>query len=288
MDGAAGQSSPKSLMAIHRVYKSLPEKKRLIADHILKNPAKVIRDSITALARDCGCNQTTIVRFCREIGYGGFPEFKISLASDMSGPLGQFGGRIEAKDGFSKVKEELLATYSRALNDTFAMLSEQDVKRAVGFILKAERILFAGVGASGLVAADAQVKLMRLGFDAAYHADCHLQRMNAALLGAHGLLIAVSFSGETREVVESAAIAKRAGAKIISITNFSKSSLSGVSDVSLFSVSVEGKDRLAAMSSRIVQSAVIDFLALQITLKDLDKVNKSFAKSQEVALNENY
>lgn len=274
-------------MAIHRVYRSLPEKKRRIADYILNNPGKVIRDSITNLAKDCDCNQTTIVRFCREIGYKGFPEFKISLASDMSGPLHQFVGRIEPGDDFSKVKQELLNTYTMALNDTFSLLQEEDLKKSASYISRAKRILFAGVGASGLVAADAQSKFMRHGFHSIYYGDSHFQKINIALLDSSDLLIAISFSGETREILEAARIAKDNGVPLISITNFTKSKLVGLSDLSLFSVSVEDKGRLAAMSSRIVQSAVIDFLILYLTLKDFGKVKNNFKKTQSVILNEN-
>ena len=280
-------STPKCLMAISKAYGNLSSKKRAIADYVVENPEKTLRGSITRMAKDCGCNPSTIVRFCREVGYKGFPEMKIDLASDLSGPLKQFNGRIRKEDGFSKIKSELLGIYFSSLNETFSKLDEEDVRKAASLIMKAQRIALSGVGASGAIASEAQAKFMRIGRLASYHADPHYQKIASSLLDQRDVLVAISFSGETRDVLSSVEIARAKGVPVLAITGNGNSKLAELADVKLISVSFEDKFRLTAMSSRIAQSAIIDLLVLSMTLQDYGRVKEDFDKTQAVIIKGN-
>ena len=80
------------------------------------------------------------------------------------------------------------------------------------------------------------------------------------------VIVAISYTGRTRETVEIAQIARDNGATVIGITN-PQSPLAEVSSVVLPVISPEDTEVYMPMSSRIIQLTVIDILATGVTLK---------------------
>ena len=62
----------------------LSKSERKIASFILKNPSKIINQSISSLAEDTGVSLPSVNRFCKKLGFGGYPALKIQLAQELS------------------------------------------------------------------------------------------------------------------------------------------------------------------------------------------------------------
>lgn len=207
---------------------------------------------VRQFVRDCNCNDAQIVRFCQKIGLKGFQELKSSIADDFI-PVKLTVPHSEAKSEFEQVRQDFQQNYLQVLKDTTVQFDEQSVTSAVDAVFKAKRIYLCGMGASGIVAQDFQIKLSRMGFNAFYTADTELSKTYCALLETNDVLIAVSFSGENLAVIDVAKIARKHGATVIGISNYPKSPLSESSDLLLLTASEESAFRLGAMGSRIAQ-----------------------------------
>jgi DNA-binding MurR/RpiR family transcriptional regulator len=125
-------------------------------------------------------------------------------------------------------------------------------------ILKSNNILVCGLGNSASVAIDASHKIFRLGLNAHSYTDNHLQSIAAAHTDENSVVIGISHSGESRDIIEALQIAKQNGATTIAITNFGKSPIDKYSDIILHTVSDETNYRILGLSSRIAQLAIID------------------------------
>ncbi len=275
-------STPQCILKLKQFYPQFSGNYKAIADHILENPETFIQGKIKDISRSCNCDDAQVVRFCKKLGYSGFSELKSSFAADFIPLKLNINVREAASGGnFAQVKHDFLDNNLRVMNDTVALFDEAGFGRAVEWIRGAKRISLCGAGSSGMVAGDLQIKLLRLGYNAFHLADPEMNRMFGGLLEPEDLLIAFSFSGENELVKACAAEAKRRGVKVIGITNFPHSSIGGLCDLNLLTASDENTFRLGAMSSRIAQLLVVDFLALQLALCDLPRAEENVIRTHQ-------
>ena len=126
-----------------------------------------------------------------------------------------------------------------------------------------------------------------LGIDCQYYTDYYLQRIAASSLHQDDTVIAISYSGQSKDVVDTVKTAKKAGAKVVVITNFEQTLLEKWGDVVLKS---SQKQLLYgdAIFSRTTQMALIDMLYMGIILSDYEKYTHQLDKSSKVVRDKAY
>ncbi|MDD5697404.1 MAG: MurR/RpiR family transcriptional regulator [Victivallaceae bacterium] len=275
--------TPKCILQIKRLYPELTGKYKDIADYILANPEKIIRHKVKDIAGDCNCDDALIIRFCQKIGYSGFSEFKMSIAT------GFLPVRLDIADkefspeySFLKLKRNFLDNNLKALHDTLGHLEEETIKQAVQILSRATKIYLFASGNSGIVAEDIEIKLMRLGFNAIFHQDAEFSKIFMGLCNPDDAILAISFSGETASVCGLAAIAGKKGVPVIAITNYPNSRLTGLADVTLLTASDEKIFRLGPMTSRIAQYYIIDFLIINLALENMERAEEYIVRTHEM------
>jgi len=159
------------------------------------------------------------------------------------------------------------------MNQTIGVLREEELEKAIEVLNKANNIYIFSVGVSGLVGMDFYYKLSRINKRCIAHNDTHLQLTSSALMEKGDVAVAISYSGETKEVLKCVENAKMEGVKVISITKASiDNTLADLSDIVLRVPFVEKSLREGAMSSRISQLAIIDMLFLGMARTNLKEV----------------
>ena len=254
------------LLRIKSAMEVFKPAERSIAQFVLDNPERVMQMSISEAARDIGVGESTVIRFCRAVGYKGYQEFKLRLAQDLVEPVEYIHENISFADRTEDLAQKVFQTNVRAVADTMKSLDPGMVEVAAKALAGARRIDIYGVGYSSLTALDAKLKFARLGLVADSYGDAHLQAMAAALLGRGDVAIGISHSGSTRDVVDALAGARKSGATTISITNFSPSPITRSSDVVLLTASPESPLGGEVLTSRIAQLCVIDVLSVALAV----------------------
>ena len=252
---------------------------RTVADYVLSHPEAVMNMSVSEAARDIEVGESTVIRFCRALGYKGYQEFKLKLAQDLVEPVEFIHENISFDDSTADLAQKVFQTNIKAVGDTMKALDPEMVEVAAQALAQARRVDIYGVGYSSFTALDAKLKFVRLGLVADSYGDAHLQAMAAALLKKGDVAIGISHSGSTKDVVDALAAARKSGASTISITNFSPSPITRASDVVLLTASPESPLGGEVLTSRIAQLCVLDVLsvALAVALGDgcLDLINKT-------------
>ncbi|MFC7099138.1 MurR/RpiR family transcriptional regulator [Nonomuraea rubra] len=169
-------------------------------------------------------------------------------------------GDIDRNDSLEGIVSKVAMNETLSIADTARMLDMEALGEAVARLLAARRIDTFGVGASALVGLDLQQKLSRIGRTAINWHDSHSAWTSAATLDSGCVAVAVSHSGATVDTVEFLAIARKAGAATVAITNFRESPLAGAADVTLTTAARETRFRSGALGSRIAQLMVVDCL----------------------------
>ena len=266
---------------IRSILPELRSSEKKVAETVLKNIEKAITKSITSLAEDAGVSEPTVTRFCRKLGLSGFMELKLCLAKEL--PSGRYlHENVAEADSLPVIFDKLFNSAIEAFSDCLNNIDAEVLRKAVDALGNAGRIEFYGQGGSAVVARDAYHKFFRIGIPCAVHDDPHMQVMSASLLTAGDVLIAISDSGSTKDIIESAQIARKAGATVIGITGRVKSPLSKTSNIVISVNSKEAALLLAPMTSRLVQLAIIDVLFVAVAMgsigdyrQQLNNVKKS-------------
>lgn len=258
-----------------------------IADCILQNPGLLIRDKVSDVAAACNCDNAQIIRFCQKLGFKGFSDMKRAISYDLI-PL---QSRVDIDSvskggGFGELLENFRRDYFQTVNDTIAMSSEKIMLKIIDKIKKARKIMICGLGASGIVAEDLQMKLVHMGYPAFFHDKLTLNQMLCSLLDKNDLMIVISFRGENREILKYVEMAKENGCPVAAICNYSQSELAQISDMLLLTSSNEDDFRIGAMTSRLSQLIVVDILSVMLALNDIKKTERNLAKIHTI-LNEN-
>lgn len=260
-----------SLTRLRELRPRLAEAERRLATYILRHPRLVLDSSITLVASRARVSEATVVRLCRRIGCRGYQDLRIRLAGDLVQPPRQIYGEIEPTDDPSAIKRKVFGLSVRALEETLDVLDDRELERAADAMVGARRLDFYGVGASGIVALDAQQKFLRIGLDAQAFVDPHLQAASAALLRKGDVAMGISESGSTRDTVHALGVARAAGATTVAITRYGPSPIGKVAGIRLHTLSRESGIRGGALASRIAQLAVVDTLLMGVALRRYDQ-----------------
>ena len=241
---------------MNQMLEDLPVSERKVARYVSQNLDNMVGLSVEELAGRSGSSQAAVVRFCKKLGYKGYRDFSIQLVSELAVAQRVNVHRagvsdILAGEKAGNVIRKVCHHNIQAIEDTFSLVDK---------LFHAQRVDLYAIAASNLVAQDAQQKLMRINKRVTAYSDPHLQLSSASTLTPSDVVIALSWSGETREVLEAAELARRNGAFIIAITRFGKVSLEALADVHFGLSAPEMAIRSGAMSSRIAQMTMIDIL----------------------------
>lgn len=252
------------------------------ADYILAHSRQVINLPITELAERIGVSEATIVRMCKKIGYHGFQELKINLAMETVKPIQAVHEEISEDDDMQAVMKKMVAANTNALNSTLDVLSSEELERAVHHLAAARSIQFYGVGGSGPVAQDAAHKFLKTGKPVVAYTDTHMQSMAAALVEPEDVIVAISHSGSSRDIIDALAIAKSRNATTIGITYYARSPIDKVLTIKLGTSAYETLYRMESTSSRIAQLTIIDALFIGVCLCDPDRAVDNIRLTREV------
>lgn len=275
------------LLKIRSLYNSFTKKEKKIADYVLNN-SNVIYMSITELAEACDVGETTIIRFCRKLGTKGYQEFKLVLAREMVSPEEDVHQNIGPLDDLESIIKKTTQANISAIEDTVKVVSSDELDKAINAILNADKVDIYGVGASAFTAGDAKYKLMRIGINAEAIGDPHIQCMSTVNLTPKSVAMGISFSGSTKDTVDSLTLAKKAGAFTIAITNYEKSPITKVADAVLLTSAKETPLRSGALTSKIAQLHIIDILYTCIAIKKKEKSYEMLNKTAEAVLSKMY
>ncbi len=273
-----------SMIRIRQMYPQFAENDRKLADFLLAQPDKARHLSSQKLAELAGVSQSGVVKFAQKLGYKGFPALKLAMSEALSVPPTYAAvtvhNRILSTDSLLTVGEKLLAEKHAALRATLDVNSEQRLQQALFMLTQARKIIIAGIGASGLVAKDFAYKLLKIGLTAIAESDTHVLLATVQALSEEDLLLAISFSGERREINLAAEVARKAGAKTLALTSFSPNTLQQQSDHCLYTLAELPVTRGAAISASTAQHSLTDILFMALIQQDTEKAPERIKHSE--------
>ncbi|CAM7525478.1 MurR/RpiR family transcriptional regulator [Escherichia coli] len=227
-----------------------------LGEFVLSDPARVVYLTITELARESDTSEASVTRLCRTLGCKGYNEFKMALALDLrQGELVERSG-----DEIDNVVNESV----QALQDTAKLLDRTLLEAAALALHQAQSVQIYGVAASAILGEYLHYKLLRLGKPAQLFSDMHRAAMNATTLSKDTLVVAISSSGSTRDLLHVVKLARKQGVRILALSNTPHSPLASLSDIQLVAAKPEGPLSAGALNAKVGVMLLVELLTTSL------------------------
>ena len=261
-------AAPRSaiLEQIERGLDGLSPAEKRVAEQVLAHPRAALNDPIAEIAKAANVSQPTVIRFCRSLGCEGLSDFKLRLASGLTGTVPVMHAQVTDNDSMAELGDKVLGNTAAAILQVRDQLNRDTIDRAIELINGAARVEFHAVGHYSVVAQDAQFKFLRLGLACSACTDPRMLVLSANVLGPKDIAVFISGHGRIPELLEAADRARQRGATVLAITA-SQSPLARKADLALIVDHVEDVATQLPMVSRILHLLVIDILAVGVAMR---------------------
>ena len=265
-----------SLTLIKKNYDLMTNTEKIIADYILNNNDKFIKANIHDMAEELNISSASISKFVKKYCDKTFAQLKIELATNIEKEAYSRTNEIfNWANSIEEMPNNIMNSILKICNDVYKMNGIDQFISAIELINNAKSVYFFGIGSSSIIISDFIQKLMRIKKLCIYNTDSNYGVLNARIATCDDIIIAVSFSGKTKEVNLAVKEAKKSGAKCIAITRNSNSELAELADLILAVPSTElNATRLSPIFSRYGQLFIIDILFLGLAKKQTDSLEE--------------
>lgn len=271
------------LLMLNNMLDRLPASERKVAQFILEQPEQFLQLTAKELGERTSTSAPAVVRLCKSIGLKGIQDLKLRITGDIATvfPTMEFRD-IEKDEPFAQVVQKVAMNIHRTIDETTLLVQENKFETCVQYIEQADQVFVFGMGASSLIADDLKQKLQRIHQNMSTAKDLHNAVTNLASFQSKDVLIAISNSGETNEVIDLITFAKRRGIRVITITQYGVNKVSQLADVALYTSSkFESTYRSGATSSRIAQLFIIDILFMNIVARNYEQTMRYIDLTRE-------
>lgn len=271
------------VLRIKEEYSKLTKSEQRVADYFITNYKEAINESTQSISLITNTSPATVIRFVKTMKFEGIQQLKLALAADIDSDRKYICDEIiHQKDGLEEIIEKNKRNIVNSIEKLYALMDMDLMKQAIDAIDSARKIYLFGVGASGIVCYDINYKLSRIGKDVVFNNDIHLQLVNLNFIKKEDTCVCISYSGNTRETVLVAEIAKKAGAKTVGICCYGKNELSNICDITLRVPQDERELRLGAISSRNTTLTLLDMIYLAITHRHYPDVLQDIESTRDL------
>ncbi|MCD1025399.1 MurR/RpiR family transcriptional regulator [Enterococcus montenegrensis] len=264
------------LQTIQQKYNELSDKEKAIANYVLQNDSSLQNMNITSLSQVTGASTSTITRFCRKMGAVSYVDMKMKINSISN----QF--EVKQDDYF----DQIYYYYNKIIDRTNKSLDKKLIYEAIKKIKTAKRIYIYGLGSSGFTAEELNLRFLKMGMTARCLTNTHLMLIGSRSLTEDDLVIAISSSGATDEIVETLDICKEQGAGIISITSFADSYISEISDISLVVFSSNFADEKKFVNTQFAIIYLLDIITT-ILMSGEEEYERNYEEVDEMMTKRN-
>ncbi|MBR3382327.1 MAG: MurR/RpiR family transcriptional regulator [Clostridia bacterium] len=250
-------------MKLSSVYSTLPPAERKVADFILANPDEAAHMVINEIAHHSGVSVPSVTRLARKLGYGGFMDFRVSLASGASSVKSESTLPISADDTDDLLIQKLMVGHMSAIESTLRVLDTERLSNLADDILSCRRLVWFGVGSCSKLSSIFSDALCRMGLDSVVISDRALLRLYSDRLHEGDMAIAITRTGKTQRTLEAIRTAKENGAKTALISNLANSPGEQYSD---YFFCTSRQDELYRISGYETFSSICALLETLLTL----------------------
>lgn len=258
------------LIYIEEQMEQLTKNEQQVARYLIEAPEAILEMSAQALGKETQTSSATVIRCVHKLGFKGLVDLKLAISSYLPNHQASVYQEMEQDEPANEIKSKLFNRAAYTLKTTETLLDDQTLETIAEKLRQCKKLVVFGVGASHIVAENIFQKFTRAGMNVVHNSDAHIIATTLAGSNNEGtLMIGISNSGQNRETLKLAQVARHYHVPVIGMTNRKDSELANEADECLFhDASSDRSLRLAATSSLIAQLITVDTLFYTYLAKD--------------------
>lgn len=264
---------------------SFSKAQRKVYEYLICSPEAFLQQSAIEIGKSSGASSATVIRFIQQLGFGSLEEAKVNIArntaSQAEEPLDPV---ISTGDSLDEIANKLTQLVEGSIRLAKYQLDLSSLSAALDCLKKAEMIYLLGIGTSGVIARDLYGKLSRANIRCMYQSDPHSALANSVYLTERDAVLAISYSGRTREILATARQAKKRKASVIALTREDDSPLVQAADIVLQAPRNESLLRIGTIASKYSTMWIADLLFLGLVNENYDAIEEGILQSAQAVL----
>ena len=260
-------------------YNELTRSGRRVADYLTQHAEEAQYLSISSLAAECGVAEATIFRFCRSLGFDGYNEMKIALAQANALPAATGANKLEPGTDTAALCTHAVAVALEAVNGTRTVLDPAAIDAAATLLQRARQVFCFGQGGSQILANDIWARFATVSTKFRTAGDSHMQTLSASLMVPEDVVLFVSYSGSTRDMMETLRIVKGNGAKVILITHYADAPGTALADVVLLCGAKDSPLDSSSIAAKIAVLFAAEVLVLRYSLNNQETAQEAHERT---------
>lgn len=268
---------------IFSVYDDLFEAEKKIASFVMNYQNEVIEMTVSSLANASGASEATIIRFCKKCGFKGFHDLKLNLAKQMMTSNETTTSNELDPNNLKQSLQNILANKVDEITQTISMMDEKVIRSVLDLMNKARVIQFAAVGNTIPVSLDAAYKFNQIGLTSMATPIHETQLALTYTLGADDLIVVISNSGASKDLITLLEVGNQKNIKSVAITNHDNSP---IAELATYHITTATRERLFFNEycfSRVSAITVIEALFLLLTAEKRDAYTMMNQHEQSMA-----
>lgn len=271
-------------LMIRERYSGMSKGEKRISDFVLQHVKDCLTMTAIDIAKESEVSSASVIRYVQKLGFDGLEGFKLTLAAanskdhswKMVDPI------ISKEDDLDGLCSKMSVLVEAAFKDFFYQLDKESLEQAICAIRKARRIYLLGIGASMLPAYDLFHKLKRIDLDASYYSDLNMVSEFFNYIDERDVVIAFSYSGQSKEILYPCEIALQQKSTLIAVTRNHESSLHGMADICLMVPEKEALMRIGAFTSVYTSIMMADLLYMGVVQENFDEAEVKLVQTRKM------
>jgi len=232
-----------------------------VMDYLLSHRESILELSVSQIADGAGVSSSTVVRFCKSLGYEGLKDFKLNFQAELV-KQEQLSRPFTWESSSSEICTLMETKSVHAVQSLFTESNMKAIDSIARAVVQARNTEILGLGGSAIIAEYLFRELLRYGKKVSLLTDPYMMRHNISDRSPDDVLIAVSRSGSTKEILDLASKAKMQKIRVFSLTSNEASPLAALSEAHVLSCNVRGFKDEGDAFSRLSQFSAINMITL--------------------------
>lgn len=250
-----------------------------VAEEILNDPKAVLNYTIEELAKKAYTSTATIVRLCKKLGFNGYGDFKIKLATEINTFVLQTERilqemPIKKEEQPEDILQIMVNLHYQALTDVFHSMDIESMKHAVKLIEEADIVTLYGREESLLIAEDLHLKFKRIGVPSVLEAMHGFQNPTLYNRGQKQVALIFSRYADSTDFKQLFQMLRSHDIPMIIVTANKNSPLAKMSDALILFDNEESILKMGSFGSRTSMLYVSDCLYLMLFSKQFEANQK--------------
>lgn len=217
-------------------YDAMTKTEQQVAEYFLSHQQDFSFHTLDRIAREAGTSTTTVIRFCRRLGFAGFKEFQEKLQDEIKYQINlpDRMRRISNTTSDSDLLEQVVQRNIQNIFQSFSDISSETLDNAVSRISAAKHVYTFGMRESYSLAHYAYTRLTAIRNDV-HILDAGYNGMIEAVLNLtpNDVCIVFLFHRYTNQTLRMLPLLQKQGVQIILITSAPFDSVTSFADVLL-------------------------------------------------------